>query len=858
MDSRTKTWHRVTRTLLTLDEDQARTRANTASALMAGTTLLLTRTGSQPPEEWLYGETEQVEKAGSLIGFQTTRLEDDAYPPLPPAVGHARHATVPWRARLNSVNGLEKIRERGNELRRSVETLMPPDSYVSVTMRRRGLLEQSRIRDWVADEGNTVEDENDLVKANALCARITTGCADPNQAKGFAANVGQAVSSLSDMGEKTSLPCAGLPATLTLGGMLCVLLTVGAPWGWKPMLIPLAFSLIHLLVTGVMRLMGVHPSDWWILPPLLLAGAVMLGVAWTPPIWLPLPLLPFLLFAVFRWSRRSLWDDIMERPRTRITPPSHRKAAGSDKETRLGMLDMRRQVEDYPLQRSTLILPPGIVTSLALPVDDSVAARQETHPVPDVLSHDGVPLGTDQTGRTGHVPADQLYKGVAITGEQGSGKSVLTYGFMQWALAHRDDTPGSIWGQDSSVIDFAMKDDHAITAMNRWHAKHGTPPSRTVTYLADERYATLDMCGLLDGLDAARTATGIAAAMQYSFDDGDIRNDSLDVIANAMTIAITATRYQLAHGKLTSHAPDRPLPLGERIRRLSQDTECFGCEQAHEQKSPIGWALMALCGSDGQVGSARALGKVMRALAVEQPCDDTVQAARAAEQLYGRPDSKGRNTVNDRTLLERTNASRNKVRQFMACEHVFTPRRGKLTWRGLLGTPGEYHVVLAPHDGRSLPERMDRILGAWLMYRMWNTMTGMCQGWQAQGRHVMLVCDELSMLANSDDRILCQLHEQGRSFGLILVFATQYVQQFSPGLMRSFTGYGTYVTFNTSDPEVAQTAADRLTDSDGADGWTRGAVVNLPAHWAAVRTRTVEQTQPSFLVHVHDFESDPA
>ena len=136
-------------------------------------------------------------------------------------------------------------------------------------------------------------------------------------------------------------------------------------------------------------------------------------------------------------------------------------------------------------------------------------------------------------------------------------------------------------------------------------------------------------------------------------------------------------------------------------------------------------------------------------------------------------------------------------------------------------------------------------------------MTGMCQGWQQEGRHVMLVCDELSMLANSDDQILCHLHEQGRSFGLILVFATQYVKQFTPELLRSFTGYGTFISFNTSDPEIAQLTADRLSDSDGADGWTKGSVVNLPAHWAAVRTRTGEQTQPSFLVHVHNFGDDP-
>lgn len=848
------TWHEVSRTLLTLDDDQIRTRANTAAAQLDNTVLLLVRRGDEPVREYVYGRTDRLSQAGNLAGFTVTPIPD--YPDLPDDIIRSRHAIVPWRARLNTVSNMERLRERSQEVRKSIESLMPADSYVSVSLRKRGPFEQSRIRDWVADEGNTVEDENEYVRANTMCARITAGAADPVQARGLAASVGQTISLLSDMSEHHSHPRFGLLATSIMVSLLTAVLTLLSPLPWQALAVPAIMLLGVLLAYLGGRAVKVQLPDWWLLFPLGLAAGMTPAILWTLPMWVPaipaLTIIPLLI----RWMRRDLYDDIMQRPYSRFAFKMKRFATTADKETRMGDLDQRSRVTDYPLHRSTLIMPPLTVVSLYAPAGEAAALQQDLHPVPETLSHDGVMLGIDQTGRTGYIDPSQLYKGIAIVGEQGSGKSVLTYGFMQWALNHRQDTPRTVWGADSTVIDFAMKDDHALTAMARYHERHGQPASRTITYLADPRYKTLDLCGMKDGKDAYQTATGIAAALQYSFDDGDIRNDSLDVITTAMTIAVAATRYE--QNRQHHQGDNPPTPLIDRIHNLASDRSCFGADRAQPQQSPIGWALMALCGSDGQTGSARALGKTMRALALEQPDNpDYVEASRAAEQLYGRPDPQGHNPVTDQRLLDKTGASRNKIRQFMPCEHVFTPSRGTLTWEGILSRPGEYHIVLAPHDGYRLPERMDTILGAWMMYRLWNTMTGMCQGWQQEGRHVMLVCDELSMLANSDDQILCHLHEQGRSFGLILVFATQYVKQFTPELLRSFTGYGTFISFNTSDPEIAQLTADRLSDSDGADGWTKGSVVNLPAHWAAVRSRTEEQTQPSFLVHVHNFESDP-
>ncbi|KAB5607568.1 hypothetical protein [Bifidobacterium jacchi] len=67
-------------------------------------------------------------------------------------------------------------------------------------------------------------------------------------------------------------------------------------------------------------------------------------------------------------------------------------------------------------------------------------------------------------------------------------------------------------------------------------------------------------------------------------------------------------------------------------------------------------------------------------------------------------------------------------------------------------------------------------------------------------------------------------------------------------------GYSTFISYNTTNADIARMIADRLTDDEGEDGWRPGTIVNLPRYTAAVRTRTVRQIQPTFLVHIHDFE----
>lgn len=839
-------WHSTTRTLQDTNSDRQRTMSSTVSNQLAGSILLLVKHGDQPARQYIYGDTETLKRAGRQAGFDVTPI--DSRPDLPDDALESAHPIIPWRSRLNRVSNMEKLRSDASELKRGVEALMPPNSWVSINIRSHGMFEDQHIRNWIASEHNTTEDGDELVRSGSMCARISVGASTRKEAIDAAKAIGRAVNpTMSDMNAHASRPrlmgwTAGLIVTI-----LTLILSAFSPLPLMAMAAPgilltgmLIASLIIYMVTNASllgQMMGVGI-------PLAILFAVNL---WAIPIWTMLIPLTFAIIMFIRWLRRNRWDDITQKPRRYWWFEPTRKAESADHETPLGAQDKTRNVVGYPVQRSTILLPPLTVMALWTPGGQASAKGQESHPVPEVLTQGGIPLGLDQSGREGFIDTSQLFGGISIIGEAGSGKSGISHGIMQWADLHRKDTDPKDWGNDTRVIDFAMKDSGGVHIMQEFRKRHNCKPG-LVSYLADPSTLTIDLLGMLDGKDARTTGQQIAESMKYSFDQGDIMNDSLDVITSAMTIAVAVSRL-----------PDQTVVV-ERAHRLEQ--KYAGAASLQPQASPIGWGVVALAASDGQTGSARALGQVVRDLAEEYRNSsdqllavDLNQAARAAEQLYGRPDKKGHISISDQRLLDMTKSSRNKVKQLMDVEHVFTARRGRITWKQVLEHPGDYHFVFAPvNDQMKLPERMNRILGAWMIQRLWNTITTECQNWQSKNKHTMLVCDELSLLANADSTALSSVREQGRSFGVIPVFATQYPDQLDATLLKSFMGYATFITFNTPNPMVAQQAAEILTDDEGLDGWTNGAVRNLPRFCAAVRTRTVDQLQPAFLVNVHDFD----
>lgn len=858
-----ESWHAVSRTMDVFDDDQLRKLSNSVPRQLDGTILLLVKDGDQPVRQYVYGDTDRLELAGRSAGFNVTVLDGEHEPELPERVGCAYHPVIPWRARLNRVDNVERLRTSSVETRRTIESLMPPDSYVSVRLRHYGNWEQQHVRNWVSSEHNTSEDEDELNRNGAMCARITAGAATAREASDLAHNAGAALFPLtSNIGAHRSMPRFALLPASVLAGLAWSACCVLSPLPVWALLAPLA-----LLAAGGAGALLVRLLTMANLMPQVLGAAaacllpILPNMQGATPLWTCLPFIPLSCWAGWRWHTASLWDDIEQKPRRYWFLQPSRKSTSSDNAASDGHETHKRKVVAYPVQRSTMLLTPMTLLTLYMPVGQAAAVQQRSYPVPETLSGGGIYIGRDQGGRKAYIPAECLSGGIAVFGMAESGKSVLAQGIMEWADLSRDSSEPRYWGPDTRIIDFAMKSDEVVEAMQGFRERHWPTdtgdPARDranrrrrgrVSYLADESYPCLDMLGLRDGRNARNTAASVAATMQFAFEQGDILNDSLDVITTAMTIAIAVERR-----------PDRE---GACAAIRSLESKYPGAGKAQTPRSAIGWCVMALGGASGEIGAARALGQYCRDVdaAAGHGDEDMRLAVEAADRLYG---IDGKQGIGDQRLRDKFRASLNKVNQFLECEHVFTQRRGRITWGQVLASPGDYHFVFSPRitrapDGserfRSLPDRMDRILAKWMMYRLDSVVTATCQGWQKRGRHTMFVCDELSLLANADNRILCKMKDIWRGFGWIPVFATQYPDQLPEDLRKSVMGYGTLMSFATLDVPTAEMISLRMGQTAG---WTADAICNLPQYNVAASVKLHEQLQPAFIFHAHDFQNHP-
>lgn len=412
MREKEKAWYEVTRSISQLDGDQLRSIADDVPGNLEDCTLLLVRVGNEPVREYVHGDGEGIRKAGDLAGFSISPLPGNGEPELPEGIGRSAHSLVPWRARLNSKATMEKMRTDSAGIRKSVEALMPADSYVSVTLRRQGYFEQARIRDWVADEHSTVEDGNEFVAAHTLCARVTAACADSRRNAELAQRAGQAMFPLlSNMSSHPSYPkLGGLIVTLAVT-LLTMVLSVITPirlatffWmaGTVAAMLLVPWVLSGLLSANAKAMLNDDNSTrmYFRVPPhykfaclglLAYCSLMLLPI----PSWLWIVPLAFTVAAGIRWWRNTLWDDILQRPRRYWWLRRKRKANLSDAETKLGMKDKRVYATGYGPQRTTLIFSPMTTTTLFMPVQKSTAVKQDLHPVPEPLSHGGVLIGLD-------------------------------------------------------------------------------------------------------------------------------------------------------------------------------------------------------------------------------------------------------------------------------------------------------------------------------------------------------------------------------------------------------------------------------------------------------------------------------
>jgi hypothetical protein len=143
-----------------------------------------------------------------------------------------------------------------------------------------------------------------------------------------------------------------------------------------------------------------------------------------------------------------------------------------------------------------------------------------------------------------------------------------------------------------------------------------------------------------------------------------------------------------------------------------------------------------------------------------------------------------------------------------------------------------------------------------LMFLLRRSVQRTCSGWWDAHRNVTIMGDELKLLAGASSEVFEWMRNQGRAFGVRLIFATQYAEQIDPALRTAILGFGTLIALKQANPEVAYSLAQNLSLS--GDQWSPQDLYNLPAYTAVARSSVAGQSLPAFTVHLWNAQAHRA
>jgi DNA helicase HerA-like ATPase len=121
---------------------------------------------------------------------------------------------------------------------------------------------------------------------------------------------------------------------------------------------------------------------------------------------------------------------------------------------------------------------------------------------------------------------------------------------------------------------------------------------------------------------------------------------------------------------------------------------------------------------------------------------------------------------------------------------------------------------------------------------------------------VSIFADELALLAGSSAEVVSWLRDQGRAFGVCVVFGTQRPDQVDFEVRQAMLSMETLIAFAQSSPDVINAIVGDLS-LDGTE-WSNTDIAQLPQYTAAVRTSGPGGRLPSLVVRMDYFEGDMA
>lgn len=681
------------------------------------------------------------------------------------------------------------------EFSRQMALVMRDGEWVAITLRAPTRFEGNRHKGWVSDRlGGSALPTHHSLAPGAVVMTVRAGSSDGRGRAG--ALLAAATAAMPGFDVATRAKRVPTRARVVAAASALAVAFWGLP------LLANAVRSVHAVVAS---------TSWWASAPRVgwLAG-VLLGVYAAIAGWglVPVP----------GDRARSALGSL------RFGPPAHRWwPARRARDVRQQDGSYRHRGADYPLASSAFLVGPQVLVGLVAPHAGAASGQNATaeRVTPAILSDPIGPLvGQGADGRPVHIAAGDMLFGVGALGRAGSGKSQLVRFLFAWTLAERlrpscrDGFPGA----RSTLVAFESKGDGAAVYA-QWGRTLGHEP--VVIEVADPASPAIDLFDV-PGTVKER-AEFFANAMQYAADDGSIRDRSFATLVQVFTAALAVT-------------PD----VAGTVEGVAADGD------------PVYFAHLLLGGEGDKVGVALAAAVMSEAVRLEgagRPDESLSLARRALAPLY-----EGRSEAARRPFLE---APVNKVSQLLAAGSWWSASRPRMGWSKLL--EGGYVVVVntgVTRDGRQVEDRLNGWMSALLMFGLRHAIMRTCSGWNEQGRSVCLFADELSLLAGASPEVITWLRNQGRSYGVRPVLATQYPDQLNQEVRAALLSFSTLLTFAQ---DAGKTATDAAADmaADGSE-WNQADVVNLPRFTAIMRTNVNQTRVPACTVTVANFEADMA
>lgn len=774
-----------------------------SSATIDGDAILLVRRNEHGMQSYLAATDRAVESSAPLNLAQTVgaRVEACDTPEgldAVEAIGHL--AFRPSAAMRETQSGYDP-----GELPRVLAGTLPAGSWIAIVLRAPTDRERRKWNPWLAHRMNTPAPVHHSMISNATITTIWAGGSSRNEVASILRQVSSAFPGF-DLDTKPVFPDRKAKSVRKIGRAAAVAVAGAVvPWALEAyagialpgLVAPLLFAIAALVgIPGILRLTGHLPNDESLLRSRIATGE------------LPSPAV-----------RKG-----------RIRPP--RKAETISK-TRKGpdgaSIPYTRNIQafdgDYPLAPDAFLLGPNVYAGLVSPnagaVSGELVTRQRATP-PALLEAVGPYFGDVEEGRA-YLPAATMLFGCAIVGRPGSGKSLTVRALYGWHCLERVAPSGRAGfpGRNNALVAFESKGD-GVAKYQKWAKSTGD--KLLVVDVADKRTPAIDLFAVPG--DLHKKALFFTNAMQYTFGDTAIAHRSFDTLVQVLTAGLAVTDDLL---ESIEERNERALPLG---------------------KSPLWYAYVLLGGHADKDGVDLYNGIANAARKARdrgEPDENLNLAMDALSTLYD-----GKTESNRRTFQE---APRSKASQLLDLEDWWSPSRRKITWSQVL--EGHRAIVIntgASSSGIILDDTQNQAISSLLMYSLKNAMMRHCSGWLEQNRFVTLFADELSLLAGSSPEIIGWLRDQGRSYGVRAILATQRPEQLPPLLRNNILTYAVLLSFTQTDVATAREVAENMGSGNG--DWTVEDVLHTEPFNVIVRTDVDQRRQSAFTAKLPNFEAD--